>query len=209
MQNGDDRFGSRRALRRLGAMLCFAALCASTGSVAAPDGHPDRIEPPREALSTPLHFKRHNFLAICYDTLECSVRYNGRYQAHQAPGAAPTPKPGGDYRKNWSSPELDIRNFPAPAEVHWRSRDGEPHDAQVDLREIFKDELIWHRVAKDQMTDFYSGPVAGSPDIYLEVDDRTVNVYMAMFIPTREEQIPGNKDSDFRKDVFLVWSRSY
>jgi hypothetical protein len=32
---------------------------------------------------------------------------------------------------------------------------------------------------------------------------------MAMFIPTREEQVPGNKDSDFRKDVLLVWSHRY
>lgn len=209
MQRGNQRFGRGCVLRRLGATLCFVALFACTKIQAAPDGPAGEIEPPKETLNTPLRFKRHAFQALCYDTLDCSVAYNGRNQVRQLPGDAPNSKPAGDYRKTWGSVELDIRNFPAPAEIHWRSLDGQSHNARIDMRQIFKDELVWHRLRKDQMTDFYKGPVAGTPDIYLEVDDHTINVYMAMFIPTREEQVPGNKDSDFRKDVFLVWRRSY
>ncbi|AZQ54615.1 hypothetical protein [Burkholderia cenocepacia] len=119
------------------------------------------------------------------------------------------PKPAGDGTRAWGSTELDIRNFPKPAEVRWKSKDGAAHGACIDIGRIFEDELIWHNLRKEDMTDFYSGPVAGAPDIYLEVDDRTINVYTAMFIPTKAEQIPGNKDSDFRKDVLLVWSRTY
>jgi len=157
----------------------------------------------------PSSFQAAQFEAQCYDTIGCSVAYNGRYQVQKGADEVSPPKPAGDNRKAWGSTELGIRNFPAPAEVRWKSKDGSAHEAQVDIARIFKDELIWHKVPKAEMADFYEGPVAGAPDIYLEVDDRTINVYTAMFIPTRNEQIPGNKDSDFRKDIFLVWSKTY
>lgn len=166
-----------------------------------------QVAPPVLARQVPLHFKRHNFQALCYDTTSCAVVYNGHPQVRQ--DDASPPRPAGDELKGWGSTELGIRNFPGPAEVRWRSRDGTAHEASVDIGRIFKDELIWHAVPKSEMTDFYAGPVAGAPDIYLEVDDRTISVYTAMFIPTRSEQVPGNKDSNFRKDVFLVWHRTY
>lgn len=164
---------------------------------------------PAPTREVPLHFKRHNFEAFCYDTIGCTVTYNGRPQIQNGPTEISAPKPEGDYRKSWGSTELGIPNFPGPAEVHWKSKDGTAHDAKIDIGQIFKDELIWHNVPKEEMADFYSGPIAGAPDIYLEVDDRTINIYTAMFIPTRKEQIPGNRDSDFRKDIFLVWSQTY
>ena len=49
----------------------------------------------------------------------------------------------------------------------------------------------------------------GNPDILLEVNDRTINVYMRAFVPTRELQIPGNKYSRFRDDLILAWSKTY
>ena len=87
--------------------------------------------------------------------------------------------------------------------------DGVQHKASIDMAAIFKDELIWHKVPKADMADFYRGPVAGAPSIFLEVDDHTINVYSRMFIPTRTEQIPGNKYSNARDDLFLVWTRTY
>ena len=38
--------------------------------------------------------------------------------------------------------------------------------------------------------------VVGAPDIVLEVNDRTINIYMRAFINTRSLQIPGNPRSD-------------
>jgi len=167
------------------------------------------IDPPPLAREVPLRFKRHNFQALCYDSTGCTVVYNGRYQVRQTEDKVSPSKPVGDDGKAWGSAELAIRNFPGPAEIRWKSKDGTAHVAYVDIGRIFRDELIWHTVPKAEMTDFHAGPVAGAPDICLEVDDRTVSVYTAMFIPTRNEQIPGNRNSDFRKDVFLVWRRTY
>lgn len=188
----------------LGMTVALAPGCGA----ATPLDDQQNIEPPALTRQVPLHFKRHNFEALCYDAIGCTVVYNGRYQVQDADDAIAGPKPAnGD--KAWRSTELDIRNFPGPAKVRWKSKDGVAHEASVDIGRIFKDELIWHNVRKDDMADFHSGPVAGSPDIYLEVNGRTINVYTAMFIPTRDEQTAGNKDSDFRKDIFLVWSRTY
>ncbi|NYE27628.1 hypothetical protein HDE78_000553 [Rhodanobacter sp. K2T2] len=168
------------------------------------------ISPPAQTRAVPLKFKRHNFEVHCYNTLSCTVVYDNNDFARPYLNT-PTPAPSADdYQKHWGTASyLGIKNFPPPAEIRWKSRDGQSHEATVDIGAIFKDELIWHNVPKSEMTDFYKGPVADDPDIFLEVNDHTLNVYMAMFIPTKNEQIPGNKDSDFRKDIILSWSHTY
>jgi hypothetical protein len=93
--------------------------------------------------------------------------------------------------------------------VTWKSLDGVAHEAKVDMAALFKEGLIWHNVPKTDMANFYEGPVAGSPHIYLEVNNRTINVYMNMPIPTKTEQIPGNKYSYSRDDYFLAWTHIY
>src|SRR3546814_1629942 len=69
---------------------------------------------------------------------------------------------------------LSIANVPTPAVVSWRSKDGTPLRAEVDIDKIFKDRLIRHNVAREDIPE-----KAGvhNPDIVLEVDDRTINVY--------------------------------
>src|SRR3546814_1382825 len=93
-----------------------------------------------------------------------------------------------------------------PAVVSWRSKDGTPLRAEVDIDKIFKDRLIRHNVAREDIPE-----KAGvhNPDIVLEVDDRTINVYMRAFVPTKEPQTPGNKHSNFRNDLIKVFSRTY
>jgi len=41
------------------------------------------------------------------------------------------------------------------------------------------------------------------------VNDRTINVYMKAFVPTRVPQIPGNEYSHFRNELILAWSKTY
>jgi hypothetical protein len=180
---------------------CHPAMSAQTDA---------RIAPPAQTHAVPLKFKQHNFDVHCYNTLTCSVVYDDNEFARPYLNA-PTPAPKAlDYQKHWGTASyLGIRNFPSPARVHWTSKDGQTHEATVDIGNIFKDELIWHNVPKSDMADFYSGPVAGEPDIFLEVNDRTVSVYMTTLIPTKTEQIPGNKNSNGRDDIFLAWSHTY
>lgn len=173
-----------------------------------------RIQPPPETLAAPLRFAKHNFVAYCYNTIGCHVVYDNydfsdSVSDQDRDDVVSGPAPSGDYKANWNASHIDIHNFSAPAGVRWKSLDGVPHEAKVDMAAIFKGQLIWHKVSKPDMADFYRGPVAGDPSIFLEVNGRTINVYMKMFIPTRTEQVPGNKDSNFRDDLFLVWTHTY
>lgn len=168
------------------------------------------IEPPAQTHAVPLKFKLHNFEAVCYSTLKCSVIYADNDFTRTFENTPAPPPTSADYKSNWGTASyLGIKNFPAPAEVRWTSQDGSVHRAKVDIGNIFKDELIWHKVSKADMADFYHGPFAGEPDIFLEVNDHTINVYMTTLIPTKTEQIPGNKNSYGRDDLLLAWSHTY
>jgi hypothetical protein len=204
------------AIRRHALLTLGFTISLSTGCVSAmPIENGRKIEPPAQTLEAPLRFKRHNFQAFCYNAKGCHILYNDHDFSppgveNDPDGYVSPPPPGSDYRQAWlGTAYVDIPNFPGPVEVRWKSLDGQPHEASVDLAEIFKDELVWHRVAKEDMAHFFEGPVAGSPDIFLEVNDRTINVYMTMFIPTRKEQVEGNRYSAFRNDIILVWTRTY
>ena len=66
-----------------------------------------------------------------------------------------------------------------------------------------------HEVPEDEIKEqAFKGPVP-SPSIYLEVNDRTISIYMKVLIPTRHEQIPGDENSHFRSDVVNAWSKTY
>ena len=43
----------------------------------------------------------------------------------------------------------------------------------------------------------------------LEVNDRTINVYMRDMIALRKPQFPDRPHSDFRNDLIKVFSRTY
>ena len=175
-----------------------------------------RMQPPPETLQVPLRFGGHNFDAHCYNAIGCRVIYDNHdfspWADQEDSDTLVSPAPGdpANYREAWGRVlYIVMRNFPKPAQVRWKSLDGEQHEAAIDFSAIFKDELIWHRVPKHDMAHFYEGPYATDPNIYLEVNDRTINVYMDALIPTKTEQIQGNEHSTARTDMFLVWTRRY
>lgn len=200
---------ARRRPPVLHALAMFSILITGCHPAMSKPSTGQMMTPPPETLVVPLRFKKHNFEAVCYSTIGCRVLYNGRYQRNDAPDKRSRPPPSVDYLQTaLGSVEIGIRDFPPPAEVFWKSLDGVAHNAKVDVAAIFKDELTWHRVPKSDMADFFRGPVAGAPNIYLEVKDRTINVYITMLVPTRTEQVPGNKYSYMRDDVFLAWTKT-
>ncbi len=156
----------------------------------------------------PLRFKEHNFEALCYNAIGCNVAYNGHYQKKSEPDEVSPPPPSPDYlNKVWGSVEVGIRNFPPPANVRWKSMDGIPHEAKVDIAGIFENELILHKVSRDEVPDGWAHNVV--PNVFLEVNDRTINVYMRAHIATKQLQDPGNSHSNFRNDLMLAWTHTY
>jgi len=97
-----------------------------------------------------------------------------------------------------------IRNFPPSAVVTWRSKGGQAHMAEIDIGEIFQDELVRHNVSREEMADLPDGQYQDEPAIILEVNNRTVRVYMKAYIPTRRPQTPNEPNSDGKYDLLLV-----
>lgn len=162
----------------------------------------------------PIPFDRHEFGIACYETYECRVIYNHHEFNGMSPDeleqrkASNTSASLGDaYPDNMSAGYLGIRNFPLPAQVSWRDKDGNSHAASVDIATIFKDQVILHKVPQDQLPPILTANI--DPDIILEVNDRTINVWMRADVPTKDLQKPGNEYSRVRYDMMLAYSKSY
>ena len=171
----------------------------------------------------PLRFHTHGFDAACFNTLACSIVYN-RHQFGTRKTAydgnhydSPSGQPPFDgWRSRWTgSHSISATNgktFPGAVELEWTSMDSQAHAASIDLEKIFNDRLILHKVdrtdVKKPWLDTKSiDPVR--PDLLVEVNDRTVNVFMRALVATESEQIEGNPHSHFRDDLILAWTRTY
>lgn len=159
----------------------------------------------------PLRFKIHSFSAFAFNTLTCRVIYDNEDFTAIYSDQPSGPTPAGDYRSQWGFGSYSgIRNFPGPVEVSWTSMDGQKHHASIDLAQVFKDERILHRVPDDEIPDdMYPQGLYLDPGIFVEVNDRTISVYMKAMIPTKHLQIPGNANSNTRHDLMLAWSHTY
>lgn len=156
----------------------------------------------------PLRFEKHSFSAHCYDTIGCSVLYNKEYLVQDAADKVRSSSEsiGPNYQKGWGTVTYGgIKNFPAPAVVAWKSKDGASHEAVVDVAEIFRDQHILHHVSREDLPT-ETVATAGDPTIILEVNNRTINVYMREVIYLKDTESRRNESRD---DVILAYSRTY
>jgi hypothetical protein len=192
-----------RAALSVAAALLLMTGCRSAMSIQSDSTNADQAEP----SMFPLRFYHHGFAVHCYNTIRCQVSYYDHDFTRLFGDKRSGPPPSPDYRDKWTMATRSwIPNFPPPADVHWTSLDGVEHDAKVDIGAIFKDQRVLYRVPDTEIPDRSWGD---DPSILLEVNDRTVNVYMKAFIATKTEQTPGNKDSDYRADVIRAWTHTY
>lgn len=195
------------------AMLCAFLLAGCQPTMSAPT-LPDSDAPQGtedtysdRASDWPLKFRAHKFRAACYSTFGCRVHYARYYPGDDSDEVLQVSSddvPG--YPENLRASWGPVANFPPPARVTWRSRDGVPHQAEVDIGEIFEDQQLRHHLQRDEISTEGSLPL---PEIILEVNDRTINVYMRATIFTKQPQIPGNRLSNQRRDLIKVYSRTY
>jgi hypothetical protein len=156
----------------------------------------------------PLTFVRHNFGAHCFDTIGCRITYAGFTHGVDSEDEVSPPMSSykGSREQLLRAAHIGKRNFPPPAKVSWRSKDGAPHETEVDIGAIFKDRVVRHNVPRGDYRDDLG---IADPDIVLEVNDRTVNVYMRALIPTRTEQAEGGARGYSRDELVLAWTRTY
>ena len=199
-----------------GGPLVFAGLIASMALAAGCQGmamtQETRTEGSIRADNTvadwPLKFVRHNFGAHCFDTIGCRITYAGFVHGvdHADEVSPPIASYKGSRDQLLRAGHVGKRNFPAPAKVTWRSKDGVPHEAEVDLDVIFKDRVVQHNVLRE---DYRADLGIADPDIVLEVNDRTISIYMRALIPTKTEHASGSAHGYSREDLVLVSSSTY
>ena len=89
----------------------------------------------------------------------------------------------------------------------WRSLDGVPHEAKVDIGAIFKDERVLHHVPEQDI--YVSREPFSGPEIILVVNDRTISVYMKTMIYLKKPRIPANPNSDIVDETTLAFTHTY
>ncbi|WP_413623969.1 hypothetical protein [Luteibacter sp. Lutesp34] len=185
--------------------------CASSAQTLLEERHIDpavraklNIQPPK----WPLKFKEHTFRVVCYSTQLCKVWYAHAWSIRDKP-TPPSSKYGPTYLDHITGGHVGIANFPEPAEVTWRSMDGTEHQAHIDIGEIFGDEIARHDVPREEVLDLPDGELTVDPLILLEVNDRTIRVYMRTYVPTKHFQIPGNPYSNSRDEFILAKTYQY
>ena len=197
-----------RSTRQVATLLVVTALTATgcQGMATTHGSAPSQSAgtQPGPLTEFPLRFLRHNFGIATYAVQHYSVVYANRPYTGGPQPAREEVHPNAF--KNTSAGHLMIRNFPPPAVVKWTSRDGTPLEAEVDIGRIFKDELVRYDAPRDEISD---RTPAINPDIVLEINDRTINVYMRAYLSLKAPCIPGNRYSNFQHDLLLVWSETY
>lgn len=184
--------------------------CSSAMTSKAPIASIARPGEKREPVEWPLKFQVHYFDAYSFSTRGCKVYYGNMWRRLDSEDElrVSSDQLGEGYPGVLAARMGPIPNFPKPAKVSWVSQDGASLEAEVDIGEIFSDELVRHNLRREDVSPGGPGPGV-MPGIILEVNDRTINVYMRAHISTAELQEPGNRHSNFRNDLIKVYSRTY
>ncbi len=157
----------------------------------------DRSEKPN------LTFKDHNFGVDCYNASDLEVIYANMKDFEKGKCRGRLPHDKSRIKAN----TLGLVAFSGPVDVKWKSKDGKQHQYQLDLNEIFKEKQVLHH---EKIEDISIKSYSYTPGIYVEVDDRTLNVYMDLRIglvfPILDKH--GNPDSA-RRNVVLAFSKTF
>lgn len=168
---------------------------------------------PASGFPWPLTFSSFAFGVWVFNTLQANVIFQSRQfvpeeELLQPSGRHPSP----DWKDRWSASFIVAEDMmpPAPVEIVWRSLDGTDHAAVLDLiNDIFPGREVRHNVTKAEVNEDWARYDKAVPDILLEVNDRTINVYMRATVLTKLASISDRPDNFSREDLVSVWTRTF
>ena len=164
---------------------------------------------PREAW--PLRFDSFSFDARCYHTLRCRVVFAKSHQVSERDDIEPSGEPyAPDWKDHWTAGFNILTDdvFPPPVDIRWTAMDGVERTAKIDLEKIFPERLILHNAREDEVVDGW-GLERRRVEILLEVNDRTINVYMRGWVVLKKPRDPSVRNSDSLRDLILAWTKTY
>jgi hypothetical protein len=157
------------------------------------------------ASADELRFRTHNLAMNCYSSMAMKVTYGGRQYGGCTERMSREKRTDDD--KRWPSAILDLRAFEGPLKVQWQSRDAALHEQTLDLAQIFKDRVVLH--AEDpQRIDGLMPMIPDAPTIVVEVNDRTLRLYMDVRIALRPQD-PAAKSRDVRRNRTLAYEKIF
>ncbi|HZX80071.1 MAG TPA: hypothetical protein VFE72_03840 [Lysobacter sp.] len=156
------------------------------------------------AQSPTRRFEAHNLGVYCFDVWGCEVTYGNRVVWKESPTALKPPleiaMPRG--RSLMRGTQGVFRGFEGPLSLQWHDLQRRPHRLQIDLSDVFPDRRLRHAVRdSDISTDATIGP----PDIIVEIEDRTVRLYMRATIPLKQSLDPANPRRNVAVDLVPVY----
>ena len=152
-------------------------------------------------------FDHHAFGAQCFNVWGCRVLYANRYQQrHPDTRLASAPPQGLRVTQYISGTDGAIMNFPSPAVITWKSKDGVGHEATVDIARIFRGQEYIHNVPPEDISE---NAYLLAPTIILIVDDREVTVYLSSHVPVRNSIDRSPFDPRGSYQIVQVFRESY
>ena len=162
----------------------------------------------------PLWFDDYSFGARCYNTLRCSTVFARK--EHSLRLDRPSGQPHApDWKDDWyasfgSGGDFKRYGFPSPVDIRWTALDGIEREVVLDLDAVFPERLILHKVPREEVREGWeSSPHLRQIEILLEVNDRTLNVYMRAWVLTRQPRDPANPKNNSHRDLMLAWTHTY
>lgn len=178
-----------------------------------------RSDSPEKQLADipwPLTFDSFSFDVRCYNTLASNIIFHGQQLGLSKEIDGPSGQPRSpDWKNRWTAGFIipKDRMPPEPVTIRWTSLDGEQHYAEIDLiKGIFPEQVVLHNVPREDVNEDWArfeGGRTSSPDILMEVNDRTISVYMRAHVLTKSFPIPGREDVRSRRDLVLAWTQTY
>ncbi|QSQ46648.1 hypothetical protein ISN34_07315 [Xanthomonas translucens pv. translucens] len=163
----------------------------------------------------PLRFDSYSFGARCYHTLRCSIVFD-KQQHTSSDLDSPSGEPyASDWKDHWtggfgSTEEFETRGFPSTIDIRWTAMDGVERYIEIDLEKVFPGHMILHKVPKDEVFDVWVERERKIVDILLEVNDRTINIYMKAWVLTNRLKSPNDPNLKLSKnDLILAWTKTY
>jgi hypothetical protein len=150
-----------------------------------------------------LKFSTHDFGILCYGgitNLNLVYGGSGHNLCIKSPGREKLPS------DETRVPGFLSGSYPAfagPVEMEWNARDGTHLTHTIDLDEVFKDRVVLHTA--DSARIYEAKPISGGePTIIVEVNDRTVSVYMKVSL-----QLVRADPTDTGRDRSTHFTRAY
>jgi hypothetical protein len=150
-----------------------------------------------------LKFREHDFGILCYGgitNLELVYGGSGHSLCHNSPGRE---KLQSDEKRIPGFLSGTYRAFAGPVEMEWNARDGTHLTHKIDLDNVFKDRIVLHTANSARI--YKANPVSsGAPTIIIEVNDRTVSVYMHVNL-----LLVHNDPSETGRELSTHFTRAY